>query len=356
MAYRVVQWATGYVGACALKAIIESPDLELAGVLVCNPAKDGKDAGELVGLGPTGVRATTKKEEIFELDADVVIHCPRGLGPMDQHDEDVIALLRSGKNVISTVGYGSPALHGAEYAQKFQAACHAGGATLFGSGVDPDFALSRMPAALTGMCMDVKHIYIAEITDLARDPHQIVVEVLGVGKRPEELSLDHPGVEYLMWYGPEVVDLLARNLTITLDKLNQEFEIFTATRDFRIPAAEVFEGSVVGGRFTWKGYWNGEPFIHLDWIVSVQRDHPAFPDIPYDSRFVIEIEGTPSVRTVMDLNPSLAPDADSKATDVQAAMHAAAAVTIRAIPAVCAAPPGLLEVPIFGAWSPARMS
>ena len=43
--YRVIQWATGTVGAVSLRHIIENPDYELAGVLVYNPDKSGKDAG-----------------------------------------------------------------------------------------------------------------------------------------------------------------------------------------------------------------------------------------------------------------------------------------------------------------------
>ena len=55
--YRVIQWATGTVGKVALKHFIENPVIELVGVYVTNPAKVGKDAGELVGLPPTGVIA-----------------------------------------------------------------------------------------------------------------------------------------------------------------------------------------------------------------------------------------------------------------------------------------------------------
>ena len=58
--YRVVQWSTGSVGASALRAIVEHPDLELVGVLVSDPAKVGHDAGELCGIGPTGIVAITR--------------------------------------------------------------------------------------------------------------------------------------------------------------------------------------------------------------------------------------------------------------------------------------------------------
>lgn len=45
MTIRVVQWATGPVGAAALQTIIDSADLELAGVYVFSPSKVGVDAG-----------------------------------------------------------------------------------------------------------------------------------------------------------------------------------------------------------------------------------------------------------------------------------------------------------------------
>ena len=44
-AYRVVQWATGNIGRRALREVIRHPALELAGVLVYDPEKDGVDAG-----------------------------------------------------------------------------------------------------------------------------------------------------------------------------------------------------------------------------------------------------------------------------------------------------------------------
>ena len=42
---RVIQWATGNIGTRSLRAVIEHPDFELAGLLVSNPAKVGHDAG-----------------------------------------------------------------------------------------------------------------------------------------------------------------------------------------------------------------------------------------------------------------------------------------------------------------------
>ena len=46
--YRVVQWGTGNIGLRALREVIRHPDLDLAGVLVYDPAKAEIDAGHAV--------------------------------------------------------------------------------------------------------------------------------------------------------------------------------------------------------------------------------------------------------------------------------------------------------------------
>jgi 2,4-diaminopentanoate dehydrogenase len=68
--YRVVQWATGNTGLRALREVIRPPSLDLVGVLVYDPGKDGADAGELCGEGPAGIAATTDRAANLGLGAD----------------------------------------------------------------------------------------------------------------------------------------------------------------------------------------------------------------------------------------------------------------------------------------------
>ena len=56
--YKVAVWATGGVGKYAIRTIADRPNLDLVGVWVHSDNKDGKDAGELAGIDPLGVRAT----------------------------------------------------------------------------------------------------------------------------------------------------------------------------------------------------------------------------------------------------------------------------------------------------------
>ncbi len=45
----VVVWGTGNMGRAAIRAVDAHPGLDLTAVLVANPEKVGRDAGDLVG-------------------------------------------------------------------------------------------------------------------------------------------------------------------------------------------------------------------------------------------------------------------------------------------------------------------
>ena len=97
---RVIQWATGNIGSRALREVIRHPNLELVGVLVYDPEKDGIDAGELCGESRTGVTATTDPAKIFALDADCVLYMP-----LVWDVDAMVRLLESGIHVISTANF-----------------------------------------------------------------------------------------------------------------------------------------------------------------------------------------------------------------------------------------------------------
>src|SRR3954468_636812 len=94
--HRVIQWATGGVGRAAIEGVLSHPDLELVGCWVHSQDKHGRDVGEILGTERVGVTATTSAEEIIGLDADCVVY-----SPLVPDDEQVAALLRSGKSVVT---------------------------------------------------------------------------------------------------------------------------------------------------------------------------------------------------------------------------------------------------------------
>ncbi|MGB3894610.1 MAG: dihydrodipicolinate reductase, partial [Mycolicibacter sinensis] len=150
MSLQVIQWATGSVGVAAIKGVLEHPDLELVGCWVHSKAKSGKDVGEIIGAEPLGVTATDSAEEILALDADAVIYAPLLPNP-----DEVAALLRSGKNVVTPVGWFYPS---EKEVGPLEAAAREGGVTLHGAGIGPGAAFELFPLLLSVMSTGVTFI------------------------------------------------------------------------------------------------------------------------------------------------------------------------------------------------------
>ncbi len=110
MAHKVIVWGTGVVGKLVIRELIDHPEFELAGVIVHDPAKNGVDAGVLIGAEPVGVVATTDVQSALDGEADAVAY----FGPTAEFALENIAnmsrALRSGKHVVSTAMTPLPSL------------------------------------------------------------------------------------------------------------------------------------------------------------------------------------------------------------------------------------------------------
>src|SRR5207253_183397 len=102
----------GSVGKICIREMLKRPEFRLVGVLAYSESKAGKDAGELVGLGPIGIKVTTDQEAIYAMDADVVIWAGLPVADPEALDEIVLRLLESGKSVVTASRYHYPARHG----------------------------------------------------------------------------------------------------------------------------------------------------------------------------------------------------------------------------------------------------
>src|ERR1700744_4147546 len=77
-AQRVVVWATGGIGSIAIHAVQKRPNLDLVGVWVHSPDKDGKDPGDLANGEPIGLKATNDADALIALKPDCVIYAASG--------------------------------------------------------------------------------------------------------------------------------------------------------------------------------------------------------------------------------------------------------------------------------------
>ena len=96
MAQRVVVWGTGNAGRPAIRAVAAHRDLELVGCVVSNPAKVGRDAGELAFLDPLGVIATDDTSVALADDVDCVVYTATADTRPEHAVTDLLRCLQSG--------------------------------------------------------------------------------------------------------------------------------------------------------------------------------------------------------------------------------------------------------------------
>lgn len=353
MVIRVVQWATGAVGRAALQELIENPRYQLVGVLVYDSAKAGLDAGALCGLpATTGVIATADKDQIVALGADVVVHAASKAHAIETNAEDICRLLAAGSTVVTTTSYNHLPTYGEETESAFAGACRQGGSRFHAAGENPGFMFERLVATVTGLSKTIDRIDLYEATDVsAVDSRPMLVDLMGMGRPPEDVRIDSPIVKKLDMAYRQALNATADVLGITLSHIDVAVDATTLPHDIEVLAGIIEAGTVVGQRFSWVGHWSGRPLlaIHEEWVLT--RDLPQWgmkPLPPGEKAPLIRavIKGEPSFELQLDVG------LDAVAPSGQHAMpgHLMIAMgAVRAIPYVLAQPPGIVTAPVFGA-------
>jgi 4-hydroxy-tetrahydrodipicolinate reductase len=343
--YKVIQWATGTVGVHAVPAIASHPDLELVGLWVHSDDKVGRDAGEICGVKPLGVTATNDTDALQAGDADCICYMAHSDIRPDEVVEDLARMLAAGKNVVNTsfvpLLYAKAA--GLGVLERLEAACLAGGTSLYTSGIDPGYGNAGAAIGALAVCKEVVSVRMAEIVNYATwDNPFTMFEIMGFGKAgPAESLLLAPGSTALAW-GP-VIELVAAALDVGLDSITEWHEVLLADEAFDIASGRIEAGTLSAMRFEIRGMVDGEPRIVVEHVTRL-RDEDA-PEWRHGRGYIIDIDGEPSVKLSLELS-SHAGD-HNYAGCLATAMH-----VINAIPSVCEARPGVvsfLDLPVYSA-------
>jgi 4-hydroxy-tetrahydrodipicolinate reductase len=339
MKHRVVQWGTGNVGRLALRAIIEHPHLELVGLIVHSDDKHGKDAAELCGLSEsTGVTATTDVDEALAAKPDVVSYMATGDLRPGEAVRDLAKVLEAGINVVNTsvVPLVYPPAADKRQVQTLRDACKTGGASCFTSGIDPGFANDLLPLTLSGFCSRIDTIRVQEILNYdTYEQADVIFDIFGFGKPLDETPMIlAPGVLELTW-GP-TIELMAYSLDAKLDKILTTLERLPAPETFEIPTGKIEAGTAAALRFEVQGLVGGRQSIIVEHVTRLRDDlAPDWPQPPIGGGYRTIILGDPS--WTMELG-MVGADGDHNS----GGLLATAMRLLNAIPAVCAAEPGLL--------------
>ena len=338
MAHRVIVWGTGNVGVPALRIVLSNPALELAGVIVSNPAKVGKDAGELCGRPATGVRATNDVAAALASGADAVAYCASGDFRPTEAVDDIERCLRAGLNVVSTAVYPlyDPTSAPADLRERIGAACAAGNASIFVSGVDPGFINDILPVLLAGFCERVDEVRAFELFNYSSYAQEEAVRnLVGMGQPMDATPpMLIPGVPTMVWGG--AIRLMARGLGLELDDIRETLDKRALARTVETQLGRFDEGTMGAFRLEIQGIVNGRPLLVIDHVTRIVNDIvPEWPMPKGDGAHGVKLTGRPNLTVTFD------PEEDGSAAG--GGNTTAAARIVNAIPFVCAAKPGMLD-------------
>ena len=295
---RVVVWGTGFVGRMVIPEILRHPAFELVGVGVQNPAKVGRDIGEICGIDPVGLAATDDVGALIAATPDAVVHYGPTAAHADDNIRDIGAFLRAGVDVCSTAMtpwvFPAMTLNPPAWIEPVTEACRAGGASCFTTGIDPGFANDLFPMTLMGLCGEVRQVRALEILDYINYEGDYEEE-MGIGRPADFVPLlEHTDILVMSWGA--TVPMMAHAVGIELDAITTTWDKWVTDQPVTTAKGVVDRGQVAAIRFTINGIYRGEPRICLEHINRVGA--AAAPDWPrgnQDDVYRVEIEGSPSI-------------------------------------------------------------
>ncbi|MET9491889.1 dihydrodipicolinate reductase [Nocardia sp. NPDC006630] len=298
-------WGTGNVGRAAIRAVAAHPALKLTGVLVHNPAKVGRDAGDLAGLDTElGVAATGDIAAALASGPGAVVYAASGDIRPDDALADILRALRAGAVVVTPALY---ALYDqrnapAELREPVLAAIAEGGGSLFVSGVDPGWGNDVLPLLVSGLGSTVDVVRCQEIFDYTTyDQPDSVRYLVGMG---QPMDYDPPmlmaSVPTMVWGGQ--IRLIARGLGVAVEEIREVVERRPLEATVSTELMGEFEAGTQGAiRFEVQGIVDGRPRIVIEHITRIHSSCATDWPLPHSGAGAhrVIIEGRPHIEVTI---------------------------------------------------------
>jgi len=314
---RVVQFGVGPIGASIVRLMREKSALEIFGAIDSDPAKAGRDLGEIVGAedAPWGI-GVSADTSILEKPVDIVIHSTSSYLPsvMDQ----LLECLAAGCCVVSTceeLAY--PYRKHPELSARLDAAAKEEGVAIVGTGVNPGFVMDKLVLTLSAVSQRVEWAKAVRVVDASKRRLPLQKKI-GAGMTPEEFR-EQVDAGVIKHHGlPESAAMIADGLGFALDDISETIEPVIAEELVKTEFLEVQPGQVAGVHQIARGTAAGNEKVFLELKMYVGAKQPA------DS---IELKGEPHVMLTIP---------GGTHGDI-----ATAAVVVNAVPTILAAQSGL---------------
>jgi hypothetical protein len=315
---RAVQYGVGPIGAAIVQLMRQKNAIEIIGAIDADPAKAGRDLGDLVGGAdaPWGVPVTSDAEAMLAESPDVVVHSTSTLLPsvMDQ----LTACLAAEACVVSTceeLAY--PYRKYPELAAELDSEAKTWGVALIGTGINPGFVMDKLLITLSAASQEIESARAVRIVDAAKRRLPLQKKI-GAGMTVEEFraqaaagAIKHHGL-------PESVAMVSDALGLGVDDITETIEPVVARERMKTPFLEVAMGQVAGVHQIARGFAGGAEKIYMELQMFVGAAEPGD---------TVEVIGNPNLTLAIP---------GGTHGDI-----ATASVVVNCIPAILDAPAGL---------------
>jgi 2,4-diaminopentanoate dehydrogenase len=315
---RVLPFGLGPIGAAIVKQLAARPGFKIVGAIDIDPAKVGRDLGDVVGLPKRlGVKVSDAAAKVLKTaKPDVVVLCTSS--SIKKVMPQIETILKAKTAIVSTTEELSyPGYTHIRQARQIHAWAKKAKVAVLGTGVNPGFAMDALPIALTGVCERVDRITVHRVQDarIRRLPFQ---QKIGAGltteqfqKKVDDGSVRHVGLT-------ESIAMIADAMGWPLDRITDDIQPKLASVTISSEFLAVDAGYVCGIIQDGVGYRKNDAVIRLH-----MEAYLGAPE-SYDS---VEIEGSPRI-----------------SSKIAGGIHgdvATASIVVNSIPKVLSAAPGL---------------
>ncbi|HEY5615809.1 MAG TPA: dihydrodipicolinate reductase [Bacteroidota bacterium] len=291
--FKVVQFGLGPIGIETAKTILEkstSGNVQLVGAIDIDPAKVGKDLGEILGnSSPLGIIVSDKPEEALRAtQPDVVLHTTSSF--LERIYPQLEVCITSGVHIVSSAEeLFFPYDRHPKLSKELDELATKHNVSVLGTGVNPGFVMDTLALVATGVCTRVRSVRIERVVDASKRRLPLQRKI-GAGFSVQEFeekkktgTFGHIGLR-------ESLLFVADGLNWTLETIDELLQPMVASADVQTPYISVQKGQVTGIHHSITGSSNGTMKLSLDLKMYVGATDP------HDTVFV---DGDPPIELVI---------------------------------------------------------
>ncbi|MCA9554810.1 MAG: hypothetical protein KC933_32570 [Myxococcales bacterium] len=275
----------GWVGQEVARAALEDPRVTLVGVADSDPMKAGRDLGEIIGEGRLGIPIDPDVATMLgRARPEVAVVCTtsdvEALGPTLED------CLDHGAHVVTTCeNLADGELAVSQLPPGFDERARDAGLVVLATGVNPGFAMDRLPVMLAQVTRNIRRIRVSRVVNASTRRAQLQAKI-GVGMTPHGFGeairageVGHAGLS-------SSLRLIAKGLGIPLDKTAEAFTPVLAASPTASVLGAVPSGRVRGVYQIARGYRARREVITLELTMALDEPNP---------RDTIDIVGEPPI-------------------------------------------------------------